>query len=257
MESSTSSLELVSPAGKHRRMPDDEFGKDDETPVFGMFEQNDAPASVSEAAWDDERVTQPPSLQPRQLNVLNLRGVPVNVAKEHAVSVARPHIGVIEDAVLKFVPFWRYDYSVNSKKRYKSKIVDISGEGAGCLNALNGNNESMNESMISGEVYDQIAVPDGEYDVKNPIVTQEEANKNLIRMIVDQHTRDICFDNVVGSTLISEHKTFSPNMAEIKLDIDLVYLPIWELKGSRNSIEINACNAEVLSNPVDDDVEFM
>jgi hypothetical protein len=50
---------------------------------------------------------------------------------------------------------------------------------------------------------------------------------------------------------------FKPSMDDIRFKIDLVYVPIWEVKGARNSVEINAYTQEILTNPVDDDVEFM
>ncbi|MGM0771976.1 MAG: hypothetical protein ACQESU_10300, partial [Halobacteriota archaeon] len=60
-----------------------------------------------------------------------------------------------------------------------------------------------------------------------------------------------------GEAMISEHKLFKPSMDDIRFNIELVYVPIWEVNGSRNSVEINAYTQEVLTNPVDDDVEFI
>ena len=65
------------------------------------------------------------------------------------------------------------------------------------------------------------------------------------------------FDDTKGEAIISEHKRFKPAVEDISLQIDLVYVPIWEVKGPRNSVELNAHTGEVLTHPVDDDVEFM
>ncbi len=39
--------------------------------------------------------------------------------------------------------------------------------------------------------------------------------------------------------------------------MELVYVPVWEVKGKRNSLEINAYNASVLEEPIDEDAEFL
>jgi hypothetical protein len=39
--------------------------------------------------------------------------------------------------------------------------------------------------------------------------------------------------------------------------MELVHIPIWEVRGKRNSVEINAYNAKVLEQPMDEDAEFL
>ena len=131
--------------------------------------------------------------------------------------------------------------------------MDISGEASGCLNALNGTDEQ----LVLDDVRDSIVVPDVLYEVKHPITTEKEARDQLIGRIVEDHTKDLRFDNTQGEAIISEHKRFRPALEDIRLDIDLVYVPVWEIKGPRSSVEINAYNSEVLQNPVDDDAEFV
>jgi hypothetical protein len=185
--------------------------------------------------------------------VLNIRAAPVRLTKEHAVSIAIPHIYTYKDAILKLVPFWRYNYSLSTEHRYKSKIVDISGAASGCLNALNG----IDEQLVLDDIRDSIAVPNVVYEVKHPITAEAEARAQLLERIVDEHTKDLRFDNTQGEAIISEHKRFKPVLEDIMLDLVLVYVPVWEIKGPRGSIEINAYNSELLQNPVDDDAEFL
>lgn len=208
------------------------------------------PAEPSAAL--QEREAPAPVLSPDSI-VLNLRGAPLNVGKEHAISIAKPHIHTYQDAILKLVPFWQYDYQLKSEQRYRSKIVDITGEGSGCLNALNGHNED----IVLRDVRDGIAIPDVPYELRQSMSTKEEARKNMLAKIIDEHTKDLRFDNTQGDAIISEHKRFKPSLSDIQLNLDMVYVPIWEVKGPRNSIEINGHTAEVLRNPVDDDAEFV
>jgi uncharacterized membrane protein YkoI len=146
-----------------------------------------------------------------------------------------------------------YDYSLNVEHRYRSKIIDISGDGSGYVNALNGNQEKMNLQNVQKTV----TVPNVEYDVKMPVTTEDETTKKLLDDIIEEYTRDLRFDDTKGDAIISEHKRFKPAASDINLSVELVYVPVWEVKGQRNSVEINASSGEVLRNPVDDDVEFV
>ncbi|WP_340819786.1 hypothetical protein [Methanolobus sp. WCC4] len=185
--------------------------------------------------------------------VMSLHSAPVNISQERAFSISTPHVRGANVAVLKFVPFWKYSYSLNVEHRYRSKIIDISGDGSGCLNALNGNVETMHLDDIQSTV----SVPNVEYDVKIPVTTEQEATRQLLDMIIEEYTRDLRFDATKGDAIISEHKQFKPAESDINLQNELVYVPIWEIKGQRNSVEVNAYSGEVLQNPVDDDVEFV
>jgi hypothetical protein len=209
-------------------------------------------APITSPVVMEERQAAAPAIDADSI-LLNLRAVPLNVTKDHAVTIAKPHIHTYQNAVLKLVPFWQYNYNLKSEQKYRSKIVDITGEGSGCLNALNG----QSENFVLHDVRQSIAIPDMPYELRQSSSTKEEARKNMLARIIDEHTKDLRFDNTQGDAIISEHKRFKPSLSDIQLDIDLVYIPIWEVKGPRNSIEVNAYTGEVLHNPVDDDAEFV
>ncbi|WP_321420098.1 hypothetical protein [uncultured Methanomethylovorans sp.] len=184
---------------------------------------------------------------------LELQAAPLKLTKDRASVMGKPHVQTVQAVILKLVPFWRYSYSLKVEKKYKSKIIDISGEGVGYLNALNGNISN----IAINEVSDVLELPDNEYELKTQIITQTQAKDSILNMLIDEHTKDLRFDDTKGEAIISEHKRFKPAIEDINLQIDLIYVPIWEVKGPRNSVELNAHTAEVLTHPVDDDVEFI
>jgi hypothetical protein len=184
---------------------------------------------------------------------LDLHTAPIKLQKDKAIAMARSEIGMPKDVSLKFVPYWRYAYAVKAEHRFKNKVVDISGQGQGCLNALNGNREQIELQQVN----DSITLPDDSYEIKSQMFDQQEAETTLLSEIIEEYTKDVRFSNVVGEAMISEHKIFKPTADDIRFNIELVYVPIWEVKGSRNSIEINAYTQEILTEPVDDDVEFV
>lgn len=65
------------------------------------------------------------------------------------------------------------------------------------------------------------------------------------------------FNNTTGQTIIYEQRCIKPRPEDIELQMELVYVPIWEVKGKRNSLEINACTAQILEEPMDEDAEFL
>ncbi|MPN26707.1 hypothetical protein SDC9_174132 [bioreactor metagenome] len=100
-------------------------------------------------------------------------------------------------------------------------------------------------------------IPAVEYEVKRPNVDKKQAEKIILDLIIQENTRELRFNNLEGQAVIYEQKSVSPKADEIELSLDLVYIPVWEVKGKRNSLEINAYNSSVLEEPMDEDAEFL
>lgn len=273
IEGTTADLELTTPVNRQAsaKTMNTGFAAEKDNSMFGMFGQSDAtektpapPEPIPEpeppqqqqqwgGMFSQPDPVQVPTVEPKPTMVLDLHTVPLSVSKDRAISIAKQHVGTVDDAFLKFVPFWTYRYSINIEQQYKSKIIDISGNGNGCINALNGHGEKLEFN----EVCDSVEVQDENYEIKGPILTRDEASKSLLDKIIDEHTEDVRFDSMIGDTIISEHKLFKPNNEDVNLELEMVYLPIWELKGRKNSVEISAHGGQIMCNPVDDDVEFV
>lgn len=185
--------------------------------------------------------------------MLNINSVEPKVSKDQAIIVAKPYISNPKDAVLKFVPFWKYKYNVEVEKKFRSRVLSIDGEGKGLLNALN---KSREEMKIEGFGV-PTRVPAVQYEVKRPNIDRKQAQKIILDLIIEENTREMRFNNMEGQAIIYEVRSLSPRPEEVELDIELVYIPVWEVKGKRNSLEINACNAKVLEQPMDEDAEFL
>ncbi len=185
--------------------------------------------------------------------MLNIRSVEPRISKNQAIIIAKPYIYNPMDSVLKFVPFWKYRYNVEAEKRFRSKVLSIAGKGKGFLNALN---KSKEEMEIEGFVT-PTRVPAVHYELKRPNVDKKQAERILLDYIKEENTREIRFNNTEGQAVIYEHRNIGPRSDEIQLDMELVYIPVWEVKGKRNSVEINAYTAKVLEEPVDEDAEFL
>jgi hypothetical protein len=185
--------------------------------------------------------------------MLNIQSVEPKISKDQAIIIAKPYLSSPKGAVLKFVPFWKYSYSVEAEKRFRSRVMSITGEGKGFLNALNKSREKMDIEGLGIPT----RIPAVQYEVKRPNVDKKQAEKVLLDLIIQENTREMRFNNLEGQAIIYEQKSISPKADEIELELELVYVPVWEVKGKRNSLEINAYNASVLEEPVDEDAEFL
>jgi hypothetical protein len=185
--------------------------------------------------------------------MLNIHSIEPKVSKDQAIIIAKPYVSNPKDAVLKFVPFWKYSYKIEVEKKFRSRVLSIAGEGKGLLNALN---KSREETKIEGFGV-PTRVPAGQYEVKRPNIDRKQAQKIILDLIIEENTREMRFNNMDGQAIIYEVRSLSPRPEEVELDIELVYIPVWEVKGKRNSLEINAYNAKVLEQPMDEDAEFL
>ena len=93
--------------------------------------------------------------------------------------------------------------------------------------------------------------------LKRPNIDRKQAQKIILDLIIEENTREMRFNNMEGQAIIYEVRSLSPRPEEVELDMELVYIPIWEVKGKRNSLEISAYNAKVLEQPMDEDAEFI
>ncbi|MDI6889231.1 MAG: restriction endonuclease [Methanocellales archaeon] len=183
---------------------------------------------------------------------LQLRSVPVNISKQNAMLIAGDNVGRIEHMMLKFVPFWQYRYRFDQRKQYKSKTLSLSGDGFGAVNALSGENK-----FVQYEAQDKAQIPDGNYEIVESTMSKEKARQIALREIIKEHTKRIKVNEVVGETLIFENKPFKPDPDDISIDLNLIYIPVWTVKGLARSIEIDAYDGRILSRAMDSDAEFV
>ena len=186
-------------------------------------------------------------------DVLNIKSVEPKISKDQAIIIAKPYLRNPGDAILKLVPFWKYSYNVEAEKRIKSRIMTISGDGKGFLNALNKRRESFEIEGIGVPT----RIPAVQYEIKRQNIDRKQAEKIILDVAIEENTREMSFNNTDGQAIVYEQRSLKPRVDDIHLEVELVYIPIWEVKGKRNSLEINAYNAEVLEEPADEDAEFL
>lgn len=177
----------------------------------------------------------------------------INTPPEKAMAIAKSVLGGAEKAVLKFVPYWKYSYYVSVDRVFGGERVVISESGEGLVNAING----ADDTIELGEITTQTAIPDIEYEQKTAKVSKEDIRDGIIQKLIREHARDIRSSTTDAQVLISQNRVFRPSPSDIDIHIQQVYAAVWEVKGRKKSVEINAYNGKLLENPADDGVEFV
>ena len=247
--------------------------------IFGMFAESPssqpepapapepAPEPVHEPAFKwpgletPPRQTYPESIGTGTLGVnreeeivrIPLPSLPINMAKTSAIKISQAKIGEVQDLLLKFIPSYSYKYEFNTKRKFRSKIIDLNGQGEGMVNAITG--EHTFTRSPDPQEYAEIITEN--YQIKEPTISDKDAKEKALDAIIRKHSNKMKVDEVKGDAIISESKTLSPLENEINLAINIVYIPVWEILGKQNTIDINAYDGHILETPVDDDAEFV
>lgn len=182
-----------------------------------------------------------------------LRSIPVNIGKTDAMSIAEAKVGAAKSHVLKFVPVWYYSYSFKIQKTFKSKVVDLSGEGEGYIHALTGENCFIKYR----ELQDNTFIPTQNYEIKQTVVQKKDAVSKALNSIIREHTKEIRLNEMIGDTIVFENKMFAPDPGEINLKLDILHIPVWEIKGKRESIEINGYDGHIMAVKLYNDAEMV
>ena len=185
-------------------------------------------------------------------DALQLRCAAVRVDERRAIATAKGFVSGITGAAIEFVPFWNYRYVIDTYRQHKTKAIHLSSEGSGAINALN-----REKHEYLQDVCDSISVPCQDYEIKTPTVTKVEAREEILNDAIEGNTKNIASTSTSGGAIITEHMTVRPMAKDIDLDMDLVYLPVWEVKGMNGHIMIDAHDGNAITAPVDDDVEFL
>ncbi len=184
---------------------------------------------------------------------IQLRSLPAHITRQNAASIANHRVGQTASMVLRFIPFWQYNYEIKLIKQYKSRTVDLSGDGVGVVNALVGGNKFVRYERV----HDRVSVPDENYVIENPVISQEDARDIAIQAIIDSCTKRLRINEMVGEAIIFENKSFKPRQKDINIELDLIHIPIWNIRGKTRSIEINAHDGHILTEVIDSDAEFV
>jgi len=227
----------------------DEKHEAKERPVFSAKDPFEVKVNAAKDAVAKEF---PPKEYEKTIKVM-LRSVPINIGKQDALSIAEAKIGMPRSQALKFIPVWYYGYSFSVQKKYKSRMVELSGEGEGFIQAISG------EIFLNKyrDIQDITLMPTQNYEIQQPLVQKKDAFTKIINYIIRMHTKEVRLNEMIGDTIVFENRMFAPDPDDIDLKMDILYIPIWELKGKREIIEINGYDGHIMAVKLYNDAEIV
>ncbi len=182
-----------------------------------------------------------------------LRSIPVNIGKRDALSIAEAKVGDAKSQALKFIPVWHYSYSFNIQKKFKSKAIELSADGEGYIHAITGENYFTKFK----EIQDNIFIPTQNYEIEKPLVQKKDAVSKALNSIIREHLKEVRLNEMIGDTIVFQNKIISPEPESINLKMDLLHIPVWEIKGKHEVIEINGYDGHIMAVNFYNDAEII
>jgi hypothetical protein len=171
--------------------------------------------------------------------------LPVRISGQEAARVARQQ----GTTILRMIPYWYYHYKSGGEATYKGKSVSFDEEGSGWINAIN------DLPGQFGDVVPQEAELPHDAEVMTPIISLDQAKGRIRSDLIKKLTRRVRIKTTAGDAIFAEEKDFRPSDENIELIFKKVYVPVWQVRGKKDIVEVNAYSGEELSLPSDEGCE--
>ncbi len=224
--------------------------------LAGALEENGGKRIIKEESNVQLSFQAPKEMQKKEyektIRIL-LRSVTINIEKSDAISIAETKIGTAESQQLKFIPIWYYKYFFSIQKKFKSRMIDLAGDGEGYINAITCEN-SFDKYK---DIQDNTFVPTQNYEIKQPKIEKKDALNRAADAIIREHTKEIRLNEMIGDTIVFEQKVFAPDPQDINIEMELIYIPVWEIRSRHETIDINGYNGQIMAVKVHSNVELV
>lgn len=177
---------------------------------------------------------------------------PLKISKEDAIkksNIKNPKIHI-----LKFNPYFEIEYSCNSTLSYREEEYEIKEEGKIYLNAIDGEISDFNIA----ETTSSIEAKNVSFDKKEKKYNKKEATQKALKKI----RRKLSIEKNIGEnrkeSIVFEKKELKPNKEDIEIiNNGLIYRPIWDVRNSKQSTQIDGVNGSIVSGSTEEGVEFL
>ncbi len=216
--------------------------------VLGESLALDLPRPAAEIRGEPAgRAAPAPAVEEEQEEGPEIPHLPVRVGEKRACGIA----GLHGSAKCRFIPYWSYRYVSAGEREIKDRLVSFDAEGAGAINAINGLRMELDPDTI-----EYGPVPFGSEIVPGRLV-REDVEEQIVREVVERLTQRIRFRYEKGDAIFYEEKTLKPDRSNIKVDLETIYVPVWQVRGGSKIVEVNGFTGEILSMPMDEGVELL
>ncbi|MDD1653827.1 MAG: hypothetical protein LUQ64_04700 [Methanomicrobiales archaeon] len=183
---------------------------------------------------------------PQELTGPEIPHLPMKVDEARARSMT----GAEGEALCRFIPYWYFHYHSQGQKSFGSQVVSFNAEKSGALNAINGQETELDIAKVQ-----TTGIPIHSL-VLQPVIPKNDAEEKIRTQVVDQQTQKVRVRQAKGDTIFYEERVFKPERKDITVDLQMVYIPVWQFKGKKIA-ELNAFTGEVLREPMDTGAEIL
>ena len=88
-----------------------------------------------------------------------------------------------------------------------------------------------------------------------PVTSMDDAKERVKADLIKKLTRRVRIKTTAGDAIFAEEKDFRPSDENIELVFKKVYVPVWQVRGKKDIVEVNAYSGEELTLPSDEGCE--
>ncbi|HJJ35685.1 MAG TPA: hypothetical protein O0X27_00765 [Methanocorpusculum sp.] len=151
---------------------------------------------------------------------------------------------------LKLIPYWRYEYTSGGSASYKGKEVKFDGQGYGWINAVNNL-----EWEFGADAMPQPSEIPRDAEIVSATTQQKDVEETIMQLLIKKLTKHLRLKVTSGDAIFAEEKEFIPTPENISLKVTKVYVPVWEIRGKKDIVEVNAFDGQELAVPSDEGCE--
>jgi len=204
-----------------------------------------APPSVETEPPEEASAEPEPDEEEEEWAGPEILHVPPRVTEKRARGIA----GVEGPILCRFIPVWQFHITVSGEKTFRDRHVTFEADEGGCLNAVTG-------AITEGPAMDAVRAPvPGRADIVPPRIDEDQARETVIAAITERLSRRIRVRYEKGDAVFYEDRVLAPDGDQITADFQLVYLPVWQIRGAGRIVEVDGSTGEILQEPMDEGVE--
>ncbi|MBP2134315.1 hypothetical protein J2128_002281 [Methanomicrobium sp. W14] len=177
--------------------------------------------------------------------------LPASVSDDRARRIA----GIKGELKRVFVPHFLYRCESTGEKVFKSHVIDFNYSETGLINGVSGDKQDIETEELEKAAPERKNVP-GDAKVVDAKIKKNEILDDIKDKIAKDLTKTVRVSTSEGDTISYEDVKVSPDKDKINIKVDLVYLPVIQIRGDK-VVEINAFTGKILKEPMDDGVELL
>ncbi|MDD3407008.1 MAG: hypothetical protein PHP13_02885 [Methanomicrobium sp.] len=177
--------------------------------------------------------------------------MPQSVSEERARQIA----GVKGELKRVFIPHFLYTCESTGEKVFNTHVIDFRYQEKGLINAISGSRLEM-ESEDLDKVTPERKNVAGSAKILDAKLKKNDLRDSIRERVAGELTKKVRVSKSEGDAISYEDVKVAPDAENIKVELELVYMPVIQIRGDR-IIEIEAFSGEILREPLDDGVELL